>query len=113
MLFRSTGKFTALGVPSLQRMAVVPGVPPVADTFPRFETLSWVGMLAPAGTPNPIVRRLNAEVAKVLVEPEVKSRFDTLVYEAVGGPPEVFAKWLAEQTELWGKVIRDRKITIE
>ena len=108
-----SGKFVPLGVTSLQRMQVVPAVPTVADTFPRFETLSWVGMLAPAGTPAPIVRRINGEVSKALLDGEVKTRFDALVYEAVGGPPEVFAKWLAEQTELWGKVIRERKISIE
>ena len=108
-----SGKLLALGVTSAQRMSVVPGVPPVADTFPRFQTLSWVGMLAPARTPAPIIARVNAEVNKALLDGEVKARFDALVCEPVGGPPEVFAKWLAEQTELWGKVIRDRKITLE
>ena len=107
------GKLTPLAVSSARRQALFPDVPPVADTLPRFETLSWVGMLAPTGTPNTIVRRLNVEVTKVLADPEVKSRFEAQAYEVVGGSPEVFAKWLAEQTELWGKVIKDRKISLE
>ena len=108
-----SGKFVALGVTSLARMSVVPGAPTVADTYPGFQTLSWVGMLAPAKTPGAIISRLNAEVNKTLQDGEVKSRIDALVYEPVGGSPEVFSKWLAEQTELWGRVIRERKITLD
>ncbi len=108
-----TGRLNALAVTSRERSALVPGVPAVSESYPRFEAQSWVGVLAPAATPRAIVRRLNAEILKVLADPGMKERFATLGYETAGGSPEQFGKWIRDETAKWGKLIRDQRITAE
>ncbi|MCC6474395.1 MAG: tripartite tricarboxylate transporter substrate binding protein [Burkholderiales bacterium] len=107
------GKLLALAVTAPERIPQLPGVRAVAETYPGFDAFSWVGMLAPAGTPAEIVRRLNAEVTRILVEPEVKSGFEKRGWEVAGGSPEDFGRWLAAQTEKWVRVIRERNITLD
>lgn len=108
-----SGKLIALAVSAGKPVPQLPSVAPVAASYPGFETLSWVGMLAPSGTPAGVVRRLNTEISKVLSDDEVRGRFAAQAYEVVGGSPELFGSWIAEQTQLWGKVIKERKITLE
>jgi tripartite-type tricarboxylate transporter receptor subunit TctC len=107
------GRLTALAVTSKGRSELVPGVPAVSEYFPQFEAQSWVGVLAPARTPRPIVERLHAEIVKVLAAPEQRDRFTGLGYEIVGGTPEQFGAWIRGETEKWGKLIRERGITAE
>jgi tripartite-type tricarboxylate transporter receptor subunit TctC len=107
------GRLHALAVSSKNRTSLAPEVPSISEFYPQFEAQSWVGMLAPAATPRAIVRRLNAEVNKVLTEPDVKERFNTLGYEIAGGAPEQFGEWLRIESAKWGKVIRDNHITAE
>jgi tripartite-type tricarboxylate transporter receptor subunit TctC len=107
------GRLTALAVTSKGRSELVPGVPAVSEYFPQFEAQSWVGVLAPARTPRPIVERLHAEIVKVLAAPEQRERFTSLGYEVVGGTPEQFGAWIRGETEKWGKLIRERGITAE
>lgn len=107
------GRLRALAVTSKNRSALVPGAPAVSEIFPQFETQSWVGLLAPARTPRAIVRRLNAEVIKVLAAPEQKERFNGLGYEIVGSPPEAFGAWIRSETVKWSKVIGEHNITAE
>jgi tripartite-type tricarboxylate transporter receptor subunit TctC len=107
------GRLHALAVSSKNRTSLAPDVPSISEFYPQFEAQSWVGMLAPAATPRVIVQRLNAEVNKVLAEPDVKARFNTLGYEIAGGTPEQFGEWLRSESAKWGKVIRDNHITAE
>ena len=107
------GRLNALAVTSKGRSALVPGVPAVSEVFPQFETQSWVGLLAPARTPRAIVRRLNAEVVKVLAAPEQRERFNGLGYEIVGSPPEEFGAWIRSETAKWSKVIKEQNITAQ
>jgi tripartite-type tricarboxylate transporter receptor subunit TctC len=107
------GRLHALAVSSKNRTSLAPDVPSISEFYPQFEAQSWVGMLAPAATPRVIVQRLNAEVNKVLAEPDVKARFNTLGYEIAGGTPEQFGEWLRSESTKWGKVIRDNHITAE
>ena len=107
------GRLTALAVTSNGRSALVPGLPAISDFYPRFEAQSWVGVLAPARTPQAIVKRLHAEVVKVLATPEQRERFTALGYEVVGGTPEQFSAWIRSETAKWGKLIRERGITAE
>jgi tripartite-type tricarboxylate transporter receptor subunit TctC len=107
------GRLHALAVSSKNRTSLAPDVPSISEFYPQFEAQSWVGMLAPAATPRAIVRRLNAEVNKVLTEPDVKERFNALGYEIAGGSPEQFGEWLRIESVKWGKVIRDNHITAE
>lgn len=108
-----TGRLTVLAVTSKGRSALAPGVPAVSEFFPQFEAQSWVGVLAPARTPQAVVQRLNAEVIKVLAAPEQKERFTGLGYEIVGSTPEQFGAWIRSETAKWGKLIRERGITAE
>jgi tripartite-type tricarboxylate transporter receptor subunit TctC len=101
-----------LAVSATGRIPILPDVPAIAEAFPGFEAQSWVGMLAPAGTSSAIIRQLNAGIAKVLAEPEIRRLFEDQGFEVLGSSAEVFEKWLAAQSEKWGRVIRERKITL-
>ena len=106
-----SGKLVAIAVTSPMRISGLANVPAVAEFYPGFEAQSWIGMLAPAGTPKEIIHRLNVEIVKVLADPEIKARCDNIGVDTAGTTPEAFAKWIAEQSEKWGRVIRERKIT--
>lgn len=108
-----SGRLNVLAVSSRQRSALVPGVPSISEFYPQFEAQSWVGMLAPAKTPAAIIRRLNAELVKLLAAPEQTARFGGLGYETVGSTPEEFGAWIRSETAKWSKVIRERNITAE
>jgi tripartite-type tricarboxylate transporter receptor subunit TctC len=108
-----TGRLTVLAVTSKGRSELVPGIPAVSEFFPQFEAQSWVGLLAPAGTPRAIIRRVNAEVNALLAAPEQRERFTSLGYEIVGSTPEQFGAWIRDESAKWGKLIRDRNITAE
>jgi tripartite-type tricarboxylate transporter receptor subunit TctC len=105
------GKLLALGVASPQRVPQLPNVPAIAETYPGFEAQGWGGIAVPAGTPQDIIRRLNAEATRVVAEPEVKRLFEDQGYEVVGSTPEAFDKWIANESQKWSRVIRERRIT--
>ena len=107
-----SGKVVALAVSAPKRVTLLPDTPTIAESFPGFEAFSWVGMLAPAGMPNDILRRVNAEIAKVLTDRDLRHRFEDQGWEVMGSTPEAFAKWLADYSDRWGRVIRERKITL-
>jgi len=77
------------------------------------EVLSWYGLLAPAGTPPEMVRRLNAEINRVLQAPEVRERLSALGTEPTGGTPEQFAQTIKSDTARWAKVVSEAGIRIE
>ncbi|MCC6472838.1 MAG: tripartite tricarboxylate transporter substrate binding protein [Burkholderiales bacterium] len=108
-----SGKLLALAVTSPRRLAMLPDVPPLAEALPGFESQTWVGMLAPAATPRPIVERLNADLHKVLALPEVRGVFEKQGSAVSPTTPEEFHEWLRTQTALWSRVIRERKITLD
>jgi tripartite-type tricarboxylate transporter receptor subunit TctC len=107
------GRLTVLAVTSKERSALVPGVPSVSEFYPQFQAQSWVGMLAPAGTPPAIIQRLNGELARILADAAMKERFGTQGYEVVGSTPAYFGEWVRAESGKWGKLIRDQKITAE
>ena len=108
-----SGTLVPLAVSATKRISQLPNVPAIAEFFPGFEAQSWIGMLAPAGTPSEIIRRVNAAIDKALADPDVKGRYEKLGVEAVGGTPEFFAKWIADESNKWGRVIRERKIALD
>jgi len=108
-----SGRLTALAVSSRERSTLVPGVPSISEFVPQFEAQSWVGLLAPAKTPPAILKRLNAEIAKLLAAQAQKERFAGLGYETVAGTPEEFGAWIRGETAKWSKVIREQNITAE
>jgi tripartite-type tricarboxylate transporter receptor subunit TctC len=107
------GRLRALAITSPQRSAALPGVPAMSETYSGFVYEAWVGLLAPARTPPGIVARLNAEVAKILDLPDTKARLAELGLEAAPGTPEGLDRWIRAETERWGRVIRERRITLE
>ena len=102
------GKLKALAVTSAQRSAAIPELPTIAEAGPvlGFEASSWFGLLAPAGTPAEIVARLQQETAKALALPAVKERL--LAQGAIpgGAPPAEFARFIADETAKWAKVVK-------
>ena len=108
-----SGRLTVLAVTSRERSALVPGVPALSEFVPRFEALSWVGVLAPAGTPRTVVARLNEVLRKAVAQPDARERFAQQGYEIVGSTPEQFGTWIKSESDKWGKIIRERGITAE
>lgn len=106
MEFVKSGKLRGLAVTSAARSPVLPDLPIVADFLPGYEATSWYGLGAPKGTPAEIVDRLNKEVATMLADPKVRSRFLELGATPLSGAPSDFAKLLADETEKWGKVVK-------
>lgn len=92
-----SGKARALAVTTPKPSGMMPGVPTVAETLPGFEMLSWFGLLAPAGTPAAIVSRLNADTAKVLALPDVKSVLNAQGLEVRSGTPEQFGDYIKRE----------------
>jgi tripartite-type tricarboxylate transporter receptor subunit TctC len=107
------GRLTVLAVTSKERSALVPGVPSVSEFYPQFQAQSWVGVLAPAGTPRAIIQRLNGELVRILADTAMKERFGTQGYEIVGSTPAYFGDWIRSESARWGKLIREQRITAE
>jgi tripartite-type tricarboxylate transporter receptor subunit TctC len=112
--FVKAGKLKALGISSLQRSAALPDVPTFIESgVPGFTAESWIALFAPAGTPRPIIDRLQRDVAAVLALPEVRERYSALGLLPGGGSPEQLAAQLKEDYTRWEKVIREAGIKIE
>ena len=112
MTFLNGGRIRALGVTSRDEAVQLPGVPPIAKTIPGFENSGWWGLAAPAGTPKEIVQKAYEDTKRVLNSTELKARFYAQGLVPVGNSPEEFAKAIAEETALWAKVVKQRKIQI-
>lgn len=101
------GKLRPLGVASLERLAIMPEVPTIAEQgFPGFEAVSWNAMSAPAGTPRPIIERLHAEVVKALHSPAVTERLVSNGFIPGGGSPEETAAFIGAEIEKWSAVAK-------
>jgi|SRR5437870_3441915 len=100
------GKLRALAVTSAKRFALLPELPSIAEAgYPGFEALAWNGVLVAAGTPRPIVQRLNAEINAIIHDPTVKAALNAQGFELVGGTPEDFATLIKSESNKWAPVI--------
>ena len=106
----TAGKIKLLGVVEKTRYAAIPNVPTVAETVPGFEMSSWLGFFAPAGTPAPIVARLNEELVKILRVDAVKERLGTLGLAVIADKPEELAKTVRDGIALRGELVKAAKI---
>jgi tripartite-type tricarboxylate transporter receptor subunit TctC len=104
------GRVRALGVGAKQRIAVLPDVPPIADTLPGYEARGWNGILAPAGTPKPVIERLNHEIVKIVRSPEFNQVLATEGATAVGNTPAEFDAVIRADIAKWTKIIREAGI---
>ena len=107
------GRLRALGVTSLQRVPTAPDIPTVAETLPGFEANGWFALFAPAGTPTEIVNKLNAEVNRILEQPDVKQRYAGLGAITVGGSPEKVRDQVKAEVERWSELIRATQMKVE
>ena len=105
-----SGKVRALAVTSLKRSSLMPDLPTVAESVPGFEVTGWYGLAAPAGTPKPIVAKLNAEANRALKSPELIEQFRVQGYEPLGGTPEEMKTQIRNDVAQWTKIIRDAAI---
>ena len=101
-------RLRALGVTSLQRSAVMPQVPTIAETLPGYEFSTWQGMLAPRDTPRAIVVLLNEKIRQVLRAPDFARQFEQRGLEVIASSPEEFASHLRSEVAKWGRVIKER-----
>ena len=108
-----SGKLRPLGVTTATRLDVLPEVPTVGETVPGYETIGWIGLGAPRRTSAELIGRLNSEIQRALDDPKIKARLSDLGVTRVSGSPADFGKFIADETEKWGKVIRAANIKPE
>ena len=107
------GKVKGLAVGGRQRLAQLPDLPAIAETYPGLELLSWFGLLGPVGLPRDVFARIHREIVRTLNAPEVRQRLTEGGFEVVGGSPEEFLKFVQGESEKLGKVIRDNGIKVD
>jgi tripartite-type tricarboxylate transporter receptor subunit TctC len=106
------GTITALAVAAKERLAVLPNVPTSAEAgLPGWEASSWFGVVAPAGTPPDIIRRLHAEIAKAVRQPSMEKFTTQSGARMVGNTPEEFAALIVDERKKWGEIIKAANIT--
>jgi tripartite-type tricarboxylate transporter receptor subunit TctC len=109
-----SGALRALAIASDKRSPLFPDVPTIAEAgFPGHEVSFWTGIVAPAGTPKPVVQQLNRSIEQVLAMPEVKQRLAPMGFSAVPTTPEGLASHIASETDVWAKVVRDAQIKVD
>ena len=107
-------KVHPIAVTSSKRLAVLPDVPTLSEAgLPGFESYNWQGIVAPAGTPAPIIARLNSEFNRILQDPEVQQAIADTGSQAGGGTPEEFGAFIASETRKWAEVIKKGNITLQ
>ena len=108
------GRLRALGISTSSRLASLPDLPTIAEAgLPGYETITWFGFVAPAGTPAPVIARLNSDILKVLQSTDVRRTFAAQGIEALGGTPEQFAAYIRDEIAKWAKVIRTAGMRID
>jgi tripartite-type tricarboxylate transporter receptor subunit TctC len=107
------GRLRALAVSGRNPDPAAPDLPTIAAKLPGFSAASWFGILAPAGTPASVIKRLNAELDQIVHDPETKKRFAAIGGEAIGGPPSTFASLIRDEIPRWRRVAKEAGIHIE
>ena len=114
MLQVKPGKLRAIAVTGARRSTAAPALPTVAESgLPGFESGSWQGVFAPAGTPANIITRVSREIARIVYLPEVTAQLAKDGAEPVGNTPEEFAKWLPGEFVKWAKVAKAARMQVE
>ncbi|RZM03446.1 MAG: tripartite tricarboxylate transporter substrate binding protein [Variovorax sp.] len=107
------GRVRALAVSTPARVASLPRVPPVADTLPGFDFSLWGGYFAPRATPDEVVRRLNTEIDRIVVEPELKARFEAEGSAVTPMTPERFERFVRDEIAKYARLIKATGTTLE
>jgi tripartite-type tricarboxylate transporter receptor subunit TctC len=110
----TSGRLRALAVTGPKRSFLLPQVPTVAESgYPGFEALAWHGVYAPAKTPPAIVDKLNAELNKILAEPEVREKLQKDGIDPIGGSPAAYGAYTRAEIAKWGAIVREAHIRLE
>jgi tripartite-type tricarboxylate transporter receptor subunit TctC len=107
------GRLRALGVTSKGEDPRLPGVPPIGKTVSGFENTGWFGIVAPTGTPNDVIQKVYRDTKKALEDTRMKARLYAQGLAPVGNTPEQMGRAMKEETALWAKVVRERKISVK
>jgi len=107
------GRTRALAVSSAQRLPLLPDVPPVAEVLPGFDAVFWQGLFAPAGTPEPVLARLGAALRATTEDAQIRARMAEQGVAAETGDAAALRRTLVEDTEMWGRLIREANIRPE
>jgi tripartite-type tricarboxylate transporter receptor subunit TctC len=106
--FVKDGRAKVIASTGNKRFAATPEVPTMIEQgYEDFIAVSWIGFLAPGGTPRPIIERYNREIVRILQTPEARAKLQQMEFEVVAGTPEQFSQWIRTEIPRWGKVIRD------
>jgi tripartite-type tricarboxylate transporter receptor subunit TctC len=109
----NSGRLRALGVTSKGEFPLLPGVPAIAKTLPGFENTGWFGIVAPAGTPPDIVQKVYRDTKTALEATQLKARMYVQGLQPVGNTPEQMAREMKEESALWARVVKERKIQVK
>ena len=107
------GKLVGLATSGRRRTPQYPDLPTIAEFYPGFETTSWVGLVAPAGTPRPVIEKLNETLISLLAMQEMKDKLTLQGGDIIASTPERFAELIKSETARWGKIIREKNIRID
>ncbi|MFT0545619.1 Bug family tripartite tricarboxylate transporter substrate binding protein [Allopusillimonas ginsengisoli] len=111
--FVQSGKIRVLAVTTAEPSPSVPNVPPIATAVPGFAAMPWLGLVAPAGTPEPIVQKVYATLSKIVKEPQVKEKFTGLGLDVIASDPQTFKAFIEKDIQTWGKVASDANIRLD
>jgi len=107
------GKLKLLAVASANRLPTLPDVPTIAEMLPGFEAVAWYGIVAPPNTPEKIIGKINADVNEAMRQPEVQDQLKKLSAEIVGGTVERTSRYMREEVDRWGNVIKAADIKLQ
>jgi tripartite-type tricarboxylate transporter receptor subunit TctC len=107
------GRLRALGVTSKDDAAQLPGVPPIAKTIPGFENTGWFGLVAPTGTPKEILQKVYVDTKKALEASDLRGRLFVQGLAPVANTPEEMGREMKEESALWARVVKERKIEVK
>jgi tripartite-type tricarboxylate transporter receptor subunit TctC len=105
------GRVKALGTSGTHRAAALPDVPTIGETVPGYTVDLWYGLFAPSGTPPDVVKRISADLAAVLKEPDVRAKFEKLGVEPVGSDPATFSAFFKSEYDKWRPIIQNAHIS--
>lgn len=108
----ASGKARYLAIATAKRVAILPDVATVAESYPGFESNAWFGVLAPASTPAPVVERLNQVIARALQEPEVRRGIEAKMAEPRSSTPEAMGIMMEHELKHWGPIITKNNIKL-
>jgi tripartite-type tricarboxylate transporter receptor subunit TctC len=107
-------RLNALGLTALRRAGIAPDIPTLDESgLPGFSVTAWVAVVAPKGTPNEIVQKLNLEIGRALKEPEFARQISTMGIDPLGSTPGEFAAFLRMEIPRWRQIVQDAEVKVE